>query len=445
MRIHSSMIGALALLLLASSPVLAQDPTALEKENAELRALVERLEGKVDALSTTVEDLQIDNADQASAELDVRIDEMVANMAPVSSGTTKKGYGITFYGFFKLDVAWDTGAVNSGNFARWVTQNGEDQEQLNITARQTRIGFDIDGPEEGDLKVAGKFELDFYNGGAENKAALQMRHAYFTAHWKSLGLTVLAGQTWDVISPLLAPTVQYVGLWWMGDLGFRRPQLRVTKQFDLQDGHNLEGVFAITRNIGPNDILGDSGENGGIPVFQARIEYKGKIIGDNVSRFGIYGHYGQQEYRTAGAGEQDVDTYSFGIYFKVVIDEQWSIQGDGFVGENLGTFVGGIGQSVSLGNPNDPREIGSIGGWLAVTFKATDEFTFNAGISTDDPDNDDLTVGQRSSNFTVFGNGWYQLAPDTRVGMEIMWLETGYFGGGADNSLRIQFSFIFAF
>ena len=41
--------------------------------------------------------------------------------------------------------------------------------------------------------------------------------------------TILGGQTWDVISPLNPRSLNYSVYWWAGNIGYRRPQVRLTK------------------------------------------------------------------------------------------------------------------------------------------------------------------------------------------------------------------------
>ena len=59
------------------------------------------------------------------------------------------------------------------------TRNNDDE--FNLTANQTRLGFNIAGPESETMKASGKVEFDFFgNYASENKAKIQMRHAYMT-------------------------------------------------------------------------------------------------------------------------------------------------------------------------------------------------------------------------------------------------------------------------
>ena len=89
----------------------------------------------------------------------------------------------------------------------------------------------------------GKLDLFYGAGGAENKAEIMMRHAFFKLDWPQERFSIIAGQTSDVISPLLPDTINYSVAWWSGNIGYRRPQIRITKDYkqnrylNLQESH----------------------------------------------------------------------------------------------------------------------------------------------------------------------------------------------------------------
>jgi len=88
---------------------------------------------------------------------------------------------IKLYGYIKVDASYDQTASSNGNFVRWVGNYdtdlgntvGEDDGQFNVTARQTRLGVNIEGPGDDDLKTSARIEIDFYSGPAETSANLR--------------------------------------------------------------------------------------------------------------------------------------------------------------------------------------------------------------------------------------------------------------------------------
>jgi hypothetical protein len=91
--------------------------------------------------------------------------------------------------------------------------------------------------------------------------------------------------------------------------------------------------------------------------------------------------------------------------------ERWGVWGEFFVGQALGTYNLGIGQSL---DPTGFRPISSIGGWADVWYKLTSAVTLHVGYGIDDPRNSDVgqfldddlnpVAGQRSLNQVAWAN-----------------------------------------
>ncbi|MBU0985272.1 MAG: hypothetical protein KKA42_15465, partial [candidate division Zixibacteria bacterium] len=118
-----------------------------------------------------------------------------------ASAGEKPSFDVDWYGYVKADASHDQNLTSHGNFAIWVKpQSDQDDAQFNMTASETRFGLALTGKGYEKVAVSGKLEFDLYGavGGAtvaENKAILQLRHAYFTV--KSGDFMLLAGQSWD--------------------------------------------------------------------------------------------------------------------------------------------------------------------------------------------------------------------------------------------------------
>ncbi len=151
---------------------------------------------------------------------------------------------LQFYGFIKVDAAYDTSHANPGNFVRWIDlePGNENDEQFNLTANQTRLGLWLTSPDDPDksLLTKGRVEIDFYGGGAENKPNPMLRLAYIDLHWRKSGWRFIAGQTFDVISPLFPVTINYSVQWWAGNIGYRRPQLQLGRRIEPVGFHKMQ-------------------------------------------------------------------------------------------------------------------------------------------------------------------------------------------------------------
>ncbi|MEM8484713.1 MAG: hypothetical protein AAF564_04155, partial [Bacteroidota bacterium] len=107
--------------------------------------------------------------------------------------------------------ARDSAISSHGNYIVYVKpqRDGRESAALSLTARQTRLGLNLER-----AAVRGKLEVDFYGATPENKNALLLRHAYVEF---PLGpLHFQAGQTADIIAPLVPATINYSATWGAG-------------------------------------------------------------------------------------------------------------------------------------------------------------------------------------------------------------------------------------
>ncbi|MDF1837274.1 MAG: hypothetical protein P1V35_05355, partial [Planctomycetota bacterium] len=306
------MLNATALLaiLLFTPPALVQEPTVESAPADEI---------------TSIMDLQEESAMIANS---VPASYSLGNMAAMLGDTT-----VSFYGYVKADVVTSTGQFNSNDFAKNVVQGGSDDSQFSIHARQTRLGFKVKGPDGGDIKTSARFEMDFFSGAAANSSNPRMRHAYVNLAFTEANSSLLIGQTSDVVSPLTTPTVNYNVLWWSGDMGFRRNQVRYTKKFAMGDDSSLTAIAALTRSIG--------GEDTGNPGYQGRLAYTFAGMGEKPSTVGLSAHSA----RIAAGGESD----SVALDLTLPINKKTTLKGEFFSGNNLAQYLGGAGQNGAAG------------------------------------------------------------------------------------------------
>jgi len=413
----------------------AQTTSDLARENAELRSRVENLEKQVGLLPAESSEPSKEKKSLWSS-LDVQ-----------------------FYGYIKGDAAYDTSRTTTGNFVVWTDSEAakDNDDEFNLTANETRLGLAISGPKNGRIETSGRVEFDLYgNAAAENKAAFQMRHAYLNILWPESRFSILGGQTWDVISPLNPSTLNYTVLWDAGNIGYRRPQIRLTKDVAVDAKTTLQVVGAVTRTIGRDSAVAgvnsESGEDAGFPTFQGRIGLTFPWLTAGPTNVGVSGHWGQEEYDVDATGRhKDFDTWSANLHMAQPVNEWISLKGELFYGENLNTFFGGIGQGVRV-NTNAAKtvvtaanEIASKGGWCAATIKACDPLTFNVGIGIDDVDADDVNAGSRTLNRSIFGNVIYAVNKHADVGFELSHWRTDYRGNGDADNVRFQTSLKYKF
>ncbi len=366
-------------------------------------------------------------------------------------GKEKPEINLDWYGYVKLDASYDQNVTSHGNFTMWVLPQGSDDDdaQFNMTHKQTRFGLSAKGSGYKEAKVGGKVEVDLYGaGGTENKAALLLRHAYFTVQSGSFEL--LAGQSWDLISPLNPSTLNYPVLWASGNTGYRRPQLRLTYtlQPNAQTKVRMSGGFfrTIGSDLTPTLSLStevsdgyDDGTDAAIPTVQGIVDVNHAFASGTKLRAGVSGLYGEMKAEGSLGTSEKYSSSGVVGHFAVSFASGFGFSGEYFSGSNLGGYFGGIGNASTFDG------VATKGGWAYGWVKPHAKVKFSAGAGLDDPDDKDLSSTQRSKNTSIFGNISVTPIPAFTVGFEVSQWETSYVDGDDASAVRAQTSFVLNF
>jgi len=354
----------------------------------------------------------------------------------------------TFYGYIKLDASLDSAMTDKGDYAFIVLPYaaGEENDEFNMTANQTRLGMKFDAAEGERFPVSGRVEFDFYGGGAENKANPMMRQAYLEMKFPAFDL--LAGQTADVLAPLNPTTLNYIVLWKSGNVGYRRPQIRFTKSAAIAEDTKLTATASLNRNMGREE----DGENMGQPSFQGRLAIGRPIIGSQAAVLGVSGLYGKE----MDADENEFESTCIAVDLSIPFGSEVTLSGEYFTGKNLGVYLGGVGQGVIVPpappgrDGEEETEIEASGWWGQLTVKPTAALEINAGVGMDDPELPDWAPSTMiEKNTTYYGNIIWNATPSSYVGAEYALIETQYVGADDDPTAyeddRVQISFGYKF
>ena len=436
----------------------------LQSENEQLKQRTEKLEQEVAELKKMVAEQAKapSRAPQESAPVRLTDDDFKRILELVEKGEGKNplwsSLDIQLYGYIKADAVYDDSRVTTGNYILYVDdETGKDNDdEFNLTANQTRFGLKIKGPEEDGIRTSGQLEVDFYgNGSGENKAGILLRHAYMNIEWPDENFSILAGQTSDIFSPLFPDTLNYTVLWDAGNIGYRHPQIRLTKDIQLNEKVDMNLQGGISRTIGDDELLttagAKSGEDAGFPTLQGRVGFTFPWFGYKPTAIGFSGHWGEEEYDdiSTTATSEKFDSWSLNFDMLQPVNELWSVKGEAFCGKNLNDYFGGIGQGVrsttAAGITTYHNEIGSRGGWIAASLTPKSKWNFNFGAGIDDVENEDIAAAQRAMNRSIFGNAIYSINKNTQIGFELSQWRTEYKGSGDADDLRAQTSFIYKF
>ena len=407
------------------------------------------------AFATSV--LAQSGADEARiAELEKAVKELQDCQG---QGKSMYGCNLLIYGYVRMDMSYtDSQMTDAGGGAIHFYSEQEDKfhdndNEFKMTARSSRVGLILKGDESAALKSSAKVEFDFSNGGSETSNTPRIRHAYLELEMPDSNFSILAGQTWDVIAPVLPPTIDNSVLWFQGDTGMRRTQFRLTQKIPLGGDTTAKLEGALARQIGSATNMNgyDSGDDSGIPSLQGRASITTPLFSGLKSTFGVSGLYGQEEYDIDSDNDENVDLDSWLVAFdmSVPLSNSTKVVGEIYTGANTGRVGGAINQTVSTSFADvdgdleneltGAEEIESTGGWFALSQKLSDKVTVSGGYAHDNVDADTIVAGNRQSNQTAFANVIYYPLKNVKTGFEFAHNKTEYQDGNDGDALRGTF------
>jgi hypothetical protein len=118
-----------------------------------------------------------------------------------------------------------------------------------------------------------------------------------------------------------------------------------------------------------------------------------------------------------------------------------SLKGEVWVGSMLGDVRGGAGQTFNLATG---QEIDSLGGWLELGLRRG-RYTFSAGGTIDDPEDDDVPTNMITKNRAWYVTNAFRIAPPVAAGVDYTYWETQYkdANDGTDNRVNLYISYTF--
>jgi len=352
---------------------------------------------------------------------------------PAAPTISVAGTKISLYGFLQLNAVYEDGANGGLNWSNYVLKNAQDGEgRLLINVNQTRLGLNLAGPaKETGAEVSGKFESDFVakqDRFPNGVGGFRIRHAYGQLKFNDIGLSLLFGQTQDIIAPLVAPSLNQGALQGDGSLGTRRPMIRAAQALGP-----VEIAAAVTDN---RDAAAPV-----LPAFQGSVKAKvpASWAGEKQNvEFILSGHYASLENAaddSTGKEAKKADTYPkqtswSGIAsLSLPVISIVNLSGEFFYGQNLGNYnVGSIGQTGVLSKTGAGLQ--STGGWGAANIKLPADFALAGGYGVESINKSREPKEGRVKNQVIFTNLRYFVDEAVFVGFEYANLLTRY----ADNA-----------
>ncbi|MDR1829190.1 MAG: hypothetical protein LBQ76_00295 [Candidatus Fibromonas sp.] len=369
--------------------------------------------------------------------------------APV---VTPGGTKVQIYGRLELNSAYEDG-ITGGLWSANATSNAnkDAQGRTSLSIARTRLGLNLVGPsKEGEPDLNGKFEADFagnsgynnFNGSGSVTAdysgapGFRVRQSYGSVKFKGIGLTLLFGMTDDLITPIDPPSINPSSLNGAGNLGNRRPQIRVTQAL----GPVEIAVAATHDRLRANDNVASSS-----PGVQGRLGVKlpATWAGEKANiALGVGGLFAKDEAANAddeNRAKRGPSTNSINADLSLPIINILTLTGEFFTGQNLTRYGdGSLGLNhTSSSNPTKVKEdgISSIGWWAALAAKLPANLSAATGVGMeavdgdvvkDDLEKSDKIPGSRESNMFIFANLGYNFTSAAKLTFEYLNLATDY-------------------
>jgi len=369
----------------------------------------------------------------------VAVAEPAPAQKPVEPSVSIAGTKISLYGFLQLNAVYETGANGGYIYSIWAPPKAQDGEgRLLLNVNQTRLGLNLAGqPKESGAEVSGKFESDFVNSNAgrfpnanaSGASSFRIRQAYGQLKFNDIGLSVLFGQTQDIIAPLVAPSLNQGALQGQGSLGTRRPMIRLAEFVGP-----IEAAVAVTDNRETTAPV--------LPAFQGSLKAKvpASWAGEKQNvELTLSGHYASREIAAETEAQKDAKdvsgwkapptSWSSIASLSLPVVSIVNLSGEFFLGQNLSNYnVGSIGQNASS---KEGEGLKSLGGWGAANVKLPANFALAGGYgfeSIDKKREPAATAANpaRIKNAVIFANLKYFVDESVFIGLEYANLATDY-------------------
>jgi hypothetical protein len=400
----------------------------------------------------------------------------VAEPAPVakpveSLSTTVAGTKISLYGRLELNSAYETD-VTGGLWSSSAPKaaKGDAQSRISLGIARTRFGFNLSGPsKEDEPELTGKFEADFAGSSANQnfngREGFRVRQSWGSVKFKDLGLTILFGQTDDVVNPIDPPSINPSSLNGAGNVGNRRPQIRITEAIgpvEIAVAATHDRMYGYTARkdaeVGDKDTASFTDNNTpALPAFQGRVGLKmpASWAGEKANlAVGIGGLYAKSEAASNDTTRyaKPEPSYMFGADLSLPIINILTLTGEFFTGQNLSRYEASLGQSRAYGKIKDKdgkfKDFGgikSVGWWTGLSAKLPANLSAGAGIGGESLDEDSKSgvpgtctkddkgkrdcPGNMESNMFTFANVSYNFTSAAKITFEWLMFSSDYSKG----------------
>ncbi|HYP08466.1 MAG TPA: hypothetical protein VER03_19685 [Bryobacteraceae bacterium] len=304
-----------------------------------------------------------------------------------------------------------------------------DDDTFDIHGRSTSLYLAGKGPRIGEFESGGLIAVALYNDSiAADRYGILPYQAF--GELKNEDWRFAGGLQLDIFAPVLPNVLPFSFLAASGNAGLYRGQARLERFYHLSAEEQITvtaGISDANPTVVNNDVLA---EDNGWPNVEVRaawsagpIEQVGLVPARPIE-VGLSGVVGQVRSTDLGPLVRvDANVWGGAGDIRWRVNENWGFAGEVFTGQGLGTYGGGILQTVNSATFDSIR---ANGGWAEVYYYLTPCVHTHWGYGVDDPLDRDLNVAQVRYNDTIFANVIYDVTKSLRFGFEFTYRETEY-------------------
>jgi hypothetical protein len=340
-------------------------------------------------------------------------------------------WGLKIGGTISLDALYNSArpiAPGTPFFLAPEAQPGFEEDTFDIHARETSIYLAADGPQIGCYKAGGLIMFALYNDSITVDRYGFLPYQAFgelkNEDWRFAG-----GLQMDIFAPLLPTVLPFSFLAASGNAGLYRGQIRAERFYHPSRNEQITltvGIGDANPTILNNDILT---EDAGWPNVEARAAWavgalkQEGLVAARPFEVGVSGFVGEIRSTEIAVNQVIDDTWGLAGDFRWRVNSKWGFQGEIFTGQGLGTYGGGILQTV---NSVTFESIESSGGWGEVYFYLHPCLHTHMGYGIDNPNDADVAPLQITRNDTIFGNLIWDVTKSFRLASELTYRTTDY-------------------